>query len=164
MKFFQIWKSWTTHINSSSPRAPSSFLSSCCCSVAQLHPTLCDPMNCSMPGLSVPYHLPEFAQVHIHWISDAIQPSHPLSPPAPPALNLVQHQHLFQWVSYSHQVAKVLELQLQHQSFQWVSRVGKYSSSVLPYISVGSVSQSKVTVLQCLWWTESTLGVMGLKS
>ena len=76
-------------------------------SVAQLCSTLCDPVNCSMPGLPVYHHLPEFTQTHVHWVSDAIQPSHPLSSPSPPALNLSQHQGLFKWVSSSHQVAKV---------------------------------------------------------
>ena len=80
--------------------------------------TLCDPMNCSMLGFPVLHHLLEFAQTHIHWISDAIQPSHPLLPPSLLALNLSQHQCLFQWVGSLHQVAKVLELQPQHQSFQ----------------------------------------------
>ena len=79
--------------------------------------TLCDPMDCSMPGLPVHYQLPEFTQTHVQ-VSDAIQPSHPLSSPSPPAFNLSQHQGLFQGVSSSHQVAKVLEFQLQHQSFQ----------------------------------------------
>ena len=69
-----------------------------CCSAAQLCSTLCDPMDCSMPGLPVPHHLPKLAQVHVHCISDAIQPSHPLMPSFPPALNLSQHQGLFQWV------------------------------------------------------------------
>ena len=98
------------------------FLSEPCCSVARLGPTLCDPMDCSTPGFSVLHHLPEFAQIHIHWVSDAIQPSHPLSSLSS-TLNLSQHQGLFQWVGYSHQVAKVLELQLQHQSFQWIFKV-----------------------------------------
>jgi len=71
-------------------------------------------MNCSMPGLPVQHQLPEFTQTHIHWVDDTIQPSHPLSSPSPPAFNLSQHQSLFKWVSSSHQVAKVLELQLQH--------------------------------------------------
>ena len=84
----------------------------CCCSVAQSHPTLCDPMNCSTPGFLVHHHLPEFGQTHVHWISDAILLSHPLSSPSPPALNLSQHQSLFQWVSSSHEVARVLEFQL----------------------------------------------------
>ena len=94
----------------------------CCCSFSQSCLTLCEPMDCSMPGFPVFHYLLEFAQTHVHWVSDAIQPSHPLSSPSPPALNLSQHQGLFQWVSSSHQVAKVLEFQLQHQSFQWIFR------------------------------------------
>ena len=78
----------------------------CCCSVSQLCPTLCDPMDCSTPGLPVHHHLPEFAQTHVHWVGDAIQPSHPLLSPSPLAFNLPQHQGLFQWVSSSHQMAK----------------------------------------------------------
>ena len=85
-------------------------------------PTLCDPMNRSTPGLSVHHQLPESTQTHVHWVGDAIQPSHPLSCPSPPVLNLSKHQALPQWVSSSHQVAKVLEFQLQHQSFQWIFR------------------------------------------
>ena len=80
--------------------------------------TLCNPIDCSMPGFPVHHQLPKFAQTHVHRVSDAIQPSYPLSSPSPPALNLSQHQGLFKWVSSSHQVAKVLELQ--HQSFQWL--------------------------------------------
>ena len=95
----------------------------CCCSVAKSCPILCDPMNCSMPGFPVLQHFPQFAQAHAHWVSDAIQPSHPLLPPSSLALNLSQHQGLFQWVSCSLQVTKVLELQIQHQSSQWTSRV-----------------------------------------
>ena len=79
------------------------------------HVPLCDPIDCSMPSLPVPLHLPEFAQVHVHWISGTIQPPHPLSPSSPPAFNLYQHQGLLQGVSCSYQVAKVVELQLQHQ-------------------------------------------------
>ena len=93
-------------------------------SVTQLCLTLCDPKNCSTPGLPVQHQLPEPTQTH-HWVSDAIQPSHPLSSPSPPALNLSQHQGLFKWVSSSHQVAKVLEFQLQHQSFQWTPRTDR---------------------------------------
>ena len=92
------------------------------CSVSQLCPTFCNPMDCSMPGFPVLPNLPKFAQTHGHRVSDAIQPSHPLWPPSSPAFNLSQHQGLFQWVSSSHQVAKVLELQLQQQSFQWICR------------------------------------------
>jgi len=91
-------------------------------SVTQSCLTLCDPMDRSTPGLPVHHQLPEFTQTHVHWVSDAIQPYHPLSSPSPPALNLSQHQGLFKWVSSSHQVAKLLEFQLQHQSFQWIFR------------------------------------------
>ena len=84
--------------------------------------TLCNPMNRSMPGLLVHHQLLESTQTHVHWVGDAIQPSHPLSFPSPPALNLSQCQGLFKWVSSSHQVAKALEFQLQHQSFQWIPR------------------------------------------
>ena len=100
-----------------------SFLSSVqLSSVAQLYPTLWDPMNRSTPGLPLHHQLPEFTQTHVHWVGDAIQPSPPLSSPSPPALNLSQHQGLFQRVNSSRQVAKVLEFQLQHQSFQWTPR------------------------------------------
>ena len=81
-----------------------------------------DPMNRSTPGLPVHHQLPESTQSHVHRVGDAIQASHSLSSPSPPALNLSQHQGLFQWVSSLRQVAKVLELQLQHQSFQWIFR------------------------------------------
>ena len=81
-------------------------------------------MNCSTPGLPVHHQLLEFTQTHVHWVSDAIQPSHPLSSPSPLTFNLSQHQCLFKWVSSSHQVAKILEFQLQHQSFQWIFRTG----------------------------------------
>ena len=91
-------------------------------SVTQSCPTLCDSMDYSTPGLPVRHQIPEFTQTHVHWVSDAIQPSHPLSSPSPPTFNLSQHQGLFKWVSSSHQVAKVLEFQLQHQSFQWIFR------------------------------------------
>ena len=92
----------------------------CCFSVTKLYLTLCDPMDCSTPSFPVPHYLLEFAQVHVHWISDAIKPSRPL-PLSSPAFSLSQHQGLLQWVSSSHQMAKVLELQ--HQSFQWIFRV-----------------------------------------
>ena len=81
-------------------------------SVAQSYPTLCDPMNHSTPGLPVYHQLPEFTETHVHWVSDAIQPSHPLSSPSPPASNPSQHQSLFQWVNSSHEVAKVLEFHM----------------------------------------------------
>ena len=81
----------------------------------------CNPMNCSTPGFPVFYSLPEFGQTHVHWVRDAIQTSYPLSPASSLALNPSQHQDLFQWISFSHQVVKVLELQ--HQPFQWIFRV-----------------------------------------
>ena len=84
--------------------------------------TLCDPMDCSTPGFPAHHQLPKLTQTHVHWVGDAIQPSHPLSSPSSPAFNLSQHQDLFQGVGSSHQVAKVLEFQLQHQSFQWTFR------------------------------------------
>ena len=91
-------------------------------SVAQLCLTLCNPMNRSTPGFPVHHQLPELAQTQVRLDGDAFQPSHPLSSPSPPTFNLSQHRGLFQWVSSSHQVAKVLEFQLQHQSFQWLFR------------------------------------------
>ena len=87
-------------------------------SIVQSRPTLCDSMNHSTPGLPVHHQLPEFSQTHVHQFSDAIQPSHPPSSPSPPAPNPSQHQGLFQRVNSLHEVAKVLEFQLQHQSFQ----------------------------------------------
>ena len=84
--------------------------------------TLCDPMDCSTPGFPAHHQLPKLTQTHVHWVGDAIQPSHPLSSPSSPAFNLSQHQDLFQGVGSSHQVAIVLEFQLQHQSFQWAFR------------------------------------------
>ena len=91
-------------------------------SVVQLCLTLCDPVNCSTPGLPVHHKLPEFTQTHVRWVSDAIQLSQPLSSYSPPVPNPSQHQGLFQWVNSSQEVAKVLEFQLQHQSFQWTPR------------------------------------------
>ena len=91
-------------------------------SVAQSCLTPCDPMNRSMPGFPVHHQLPEFTQIHVHPVGDAIQPSRPLSSPSPPAPNPSQHQGLFQWVNSSHEVAKVLEFQPQHQSFQRTPR------------------------------------------
>ena len=93
------------------------------CSVAQSCPTLCNPLDCSMPGFPVLYHFPELAQTHVHWVSDDIWPSHPLLSPSPPSFNFSQHQGLFRWVGSLHQVAKILKVQLQHQSFQWIFKV-----------------------------------------
>ena len=92
------------------------------CLVTQSCLTLCDPMDHSTTGFTVLHCLPEFAQTHVCWVGDAVQPSHPLSPASTPALNFPPNQGLFQWVGSLHQVAKVLELKLQHQSFQWIFR------------------------------------------
>ena len=91
-------------------------------SAAQSCPTLCDPMNRSTPGLPVHLQLLKFTQTHVHRVGNAIQTSHAVSSPSPPAPNPSQHQSLFQKVNSSHEVAKVLEFQLQHQSFQWTHR------------------------------------------
>ena len=91
-------------------------------SVSQSCPTLCNPMNLSTPGLLVHDQLLEVTQTHVHRVSYNIQPSHPLSSPSPPAPNPSQHQNFFQWVNSSHEVAKVLEFQLQHHSFQRTPR------------------------------------------
>ena len=93
-------------------------------SVTESGLTLCDPMGCSTSGFPVHYQLQELAQTYVCWVNDAIQPYHPLSSPSLPAFNFSPYQGFFQWVSSSHQVDKVLELQfqLQHQSFQWIFR------------------------------------------
>ena len=95
-------------------------ISCCCCSVAQLCLTLCNPMDCSTPGFPVLHYLPELAQTHVHWVNDAIQPSHPLLSPSSPAPIFPSIRVFSQWIS-SYQVANVLELQ--HLSFQWIFRV-----------------------------------------
>ena len=98
------------------------FLNKTFSSVAQSCPTLCDPMNWSTPSLPVHHQPLEFTQTHVRQVGDAIQLSYPLSSPSLPAPNPSQHQGLFQWINSSHEVAKVLEFQLQHQSFQWTPR------------------------------------------
>ena len=119
---------------------------------------LCSRMDCSTPGLPVHHQLPEFTQTLVHWVGDAIQPSHPLSSPSPPALNLAQHQGLFKWVSSSHQVAKGLEFQLQHRSFQWTFQSGLISFRMdwLDLLEVQGTLKSllqqhssKALILQC---------------
>ena len=102
---------------------------------------LCDPMNRSTPGLPVHHQLPEFSQTHVHWVGDAIQPSHPLSSPSP-ALNLSQQQGLFQWVSSSHQAAKVLEFQFQHQSFHEYPGVISFRMDWLDLLTVQGTLKS----------------------
>ena len=114
-------------------------------SVSQSCLTLCNPMNRSMPGLPVYHQLPEFTQTHVHRVGDAIQPSHPLSSPSPPASNPSQHQRLFQWVNSSHEVAKVLEFQLQHQSFQWIfQNIHWFTLGLTALISLQSKGLSRV--------------------
>ena len=100
-------------------------------SVTHSSPTLCDPMDCSTPGLPVHYYFLELVQTRIHRVGDAIQPSHPLSSPSPPAFNPSQHQGLFQWVNSLHQVTKVLEFPLQHQSLQGIFRTDFLSDSLV---------------------------------
>ena len=97
-------------------------------------------MNHSMPGLPVCHQLPEFTQTHVHCVGDAIQPSHPLSSPSPSALKLSQHQGLFKWVSFWHQVAKVMEFQLQHQSFQWIFSTEFFNKEFMIWATVSSQS------------------------
>ena len=92
-------------------------------SVTQSSLTLCDPVDCRTPDFPVHHQLLKLSQTHVHWVSDAIQPFHPLSPSSPPTCNPSQHQGLFKWISSSHQVAKVFEFQLQHQSSQWIFRI-----------------------------------------
>ena len=104
-------------------KSQSVFFDYCCCSVAKSCPTLCGPMDCSMPGCRVLHYLPEFAQTHVHWVNDATQPFHLPLPASLPALNLSRHNGPFQLVGSLHQVAKVLELQLQYQSFPWIFRI-----------------------------------------
>ena len=118
------------------------FRSSRFSSAAQSCPNHWDPTECSTPGLSVHLQLPEFTQTYVHWVCDAIQPSHPLSSPSPPAFNLSQHQGLFQWVSSSHQVAKVLEFQLQHQSFQWIFGLISFTMDWLYLLAVQGTLKS----------------------
>ena len=111
---FTIAKTWKQSEHPLTGKRIKTWYTYSSCSVTQSHPTICNPIDCSTPGFPVLHCLLEFAQTQVHWVSDAIQPSHPLSPPSPPALNLSQHQGLFQWVGSSHQVAKVLEFWLHH--------------------------------------------------
>ena len=119
LKWIVVSNWWSLLIVSDCPKCPisqsvSSFTHSC--------PTLCNPMNCSTPGLPVHHQLLEFTQTRVYRVGNAIQPSDPLSSASPPAPNPSQHQSLFQWVSSPHQVVKVLEFQLQYQAFQWTPR------------------------------------------
>ena len=129
-------------------------------------------MDCRTPGFPVHHQLPELTQTHVHQVGGAIQPSHPLSSPSPLAFNLSQHQGLFKWVSSSHQVAKVLEFQLQHQSFQWIFRAdflwmdwldllavqGTLKSVLQHYSSKASILQLSVLFIVKLSHPFMTLG------
>ena len=141
------FREWSLHSNFTRPHMKHFFVIkhfSQFSSVAQSCLTLCDPMDCSMPGHLVHHQLPEFTQTHVHRVGDAIQPSHPLSPPSPPVVNLSQYQGLFQWVSSSHQVARILEYQLQHQSFQWIFRI----SFRMDWLDLLAVQWTLVSLLQ----------------
>ena len=111
-------------------------------SVAQSCPTLCNPMIFSTLGLPVHHQLPKFTQTHVHWVGDAIQTSHPLSSPSPPAFNLSQNQGLFQWVNSSHQVATVLKFQPQHPSFQCIFRIDSFGMDWLDLLAVQETLKS----------------------
>ena len=112
------------------------FFNQCHCSAVKSCPTLCNHMNCSTPGFSVHHHLPEFAQSHLYWINDAILPA-----PSPLDLNFSQHQGLFQWVSTSHQVAKILKHQLQRQSFQWIFRTDFFRTDWFDVLTAKGLSR-----------------------
>ena len=103
---------------------------------------LFDPMNRSTPGFPVHHQLPESTQTHVHWVGDAIQPSHPLPSPSPPALNLSKHQGLFKWVSSSHKVAKILEFQLQHQSIHEYIGLISFRTDWLDFLAVQGTLKS----------------------
>ena len=110
------------------------------------HVWVCSPMDCSMPGFPVHHPLLEATQTHVHWVGDAIQPSHPLSSPSPPTFNLSQHQGLFKWASSSHQVAKVLEFQLQHRPSSEYSALISFRMDCSDLLAVQGNSFSNTTV------------------
>ena len=125
-------------------------------SVTQLCPTLCDPMDCSMPGLPVHHQLPEFTQTHVCWVGDAIQPSHPLLSPSSPAFSLSQHHDLFRWVSSSYKVAKGLEFQLQISPSNEYSELISFRMDWLDLLAVQGTVKSllqhhstKASILRC---------------
>ena len=124
----------------------------CCCSVTKSCPTLCDPMNCSTPGFPVLCYLLEFAQTHVHRVGDAFQPSHPLLSPSPPAFSLSQHQGLFQWFSSSHQVAKVLELQVQSAPVLPMNIQGWFPLGLTGLISYIVITKYHTTIVIHVCW------------
>ena len=125
VSFFPFCLTWSfysfgSHLRLTTNHIPPISTENCCCSITKSCLTLRNSMDCSTPGFPVLHYLPVFTQTHVHWVSDANQLSHPLLPPSPVALRLSHSQGLFQWVTSSHQVAKILELQFQHQPFQWI--------------------------------------------
>ena len=122
-------------------------------SVSQSCPTLCNPIDYSRPP--VHHQLLEFTQIHIHWVGDAIQPCHPLSSHSPPAFDLSQHEGFYKWVSSLHQVAKVLEFQLQHQSFHWILRTDFLRMDWLDLLAVQGALKS------LLWYHISKASILG---
>ena len=135
------WDKWEVFASMQVLAALSSVLCYCCCSVTQSCPTVCKPMDCSTPDFPVLHHLAELAQTHVHRVGDAIQPSHLLSSPSPPALNLSQHQGLFQWVGSLHQVAKVLELQFQNSPSNEYSGLISFRIDYLDLLEVQGLSR-----------------------
>ena len=141
-------------------------------SVPQLCPTLCDLMNLSIPGLPVHHQLPEFTQTDVRRVGDAIHPSHLLSSPSSPAPNPSQHQGLFHWVNSSHEVAKVLEFQLQHHSFQWTSRTDplgwtgwiSLKSKRLSRVFFNTVSSLRATFMVISQFPDSQIRVCPINS
>ena len=131
----------------------------CCCLIAQLYPALCHPMECSTPGRPVLHHLPELAQTHVHQVSNAIQPSRPLSRPSPPAFTLSQHQGLFQWVSSSHQVARVFSFSISPSNEYaglfslgwtgWISLQSRDSQESSPTPQFKSINSLALSFLSC---------------
>ena len=113
-------------------------------------PTLCDPMNRSMPGFPVHHQLPEFTQTNVHWVGNVIQPSHPLSSPSPPPFNLSQHQGLFKWVSSLHQVAKVLEFQLRMDWFDLLADQGTVKNLLQYHSSKASRAITFLLILKSI--------------
>ena len=145
-KYSQVGTKWLCKLARNSVYSDSFFCLIMCSvqfsSVTQSCLTPCNPMDSSTPGLPVHHQLPEFTQTHVHWVGDAIQPSHPLSSPSPSALNLSQHQGLFKWVNSLHEVAKAFEFQLHYQSFQWTPGLISFRMDWLDLLAVQGTCKS----------------------